>query len=89
MMVDEVTQLTTTTASGNELSYSYKFLGAQKITQSDLNSSLQEDIVNQACTTPETMALLDAEATFKYRYYDKNGKYIGEIPVGKSDCPVE
>jgi hypothetical protein len=24
---------------------------------------LQADIVNQACTTPETMALLDAEAT--------------------------
>lgn len=89
MMVDEVTQLTTTIASGNELSYSYKFLGSQKITQSDLNSSLQEDIVNQACTTPETMALLDADATFKYRYYDKNGKYIGEIPVGKSDCPIE
>lgn len=89
MMVDEVTQLTTTTASGNELFYSYKFLGTQKITQSDLVSSLQEDIVNQACTTPETMALLDAEATFKYRYYDKNGKYIGEIPVGKSDCPIE
>lgn len=86
MMVDEVTQLTTTTAVGNELSYSYKFLGTQKITQSDLVSSLQEDIINQACTTPETRALFDAGGAFKYRYYDINNKFIGEILVNKENC---
>ena len=86
MMVDEVTQLTTTTASGNELSYSYKFLGKQKITQSDLVSSLQEDIINQACTTPETRALFDAGGAFKYRYYDENNKFIGAISVSEGNC---
>jgi heme/copper-type cytochrome/quinol oxidase subunit 1 len=85
-MVDKVTQMTSTSASGNELSFSYKILTDSKITQADLDNSLRKGATNQACTTPETKELLNAGAKFVYLYYDNSGQYIGKMSLSASDC---
>ena len=85
-MVDSVTQLTTTNASGQELIYSYKLLTDNSISQNDLDNSLKSNITNGACSTAETKKLLDMGVGLIYSYSDSNGKYIGKIPVYLSNC---
>lgn len=86
VMLDKVTQMTSTSASGNELSFSHKILTETKITQDDLDKSLKNGATDKACTTSETKELLDVGAKFVYLYYDNNGKYIGKMSLSSVDC---
>lgn len=85
-MIDEITQLTTVSSSGNDLIYSYKLLTDSTVSQYDLDTSLKSNIINGVCTTPETKNLLDMNAGLVYNYYDKNGKYIGKVSVYLDNC---
>lgn len=86
MMVDKITQLTTTTSSENELTYSYKLLGGNTIAQADFENTLKSRIKNQVCSTANTKQLIDMGANLSYVYYDSNGKYIGKVTVHFYEC---
>lgn len=88
MMIDSVTQLSTTMAVGKDFVYSYKLIGEDynAVTQADLSSSIGGDIVSGACTTPETRQMIDEGVRLVYRYSNEQGKYLGEIPVTLADC---
>lgn len=84
--IDKITQLTSTIASGKELTYLYKITADQTLTQNDLNYSVKSTIINNVCTTSDTKDLLDLGAGLIYSYYDNQGKHIGKIDVHRSDC---
>jgi len=87
MMVDKVTQLTSTTASGKELIYSYKLTDTNvKYSQLDLDKYLKNDIINSVCTTSDTRNMINLGAGLVYTYYDNLGKYIGKVSVHSYDC---
>lgn len=86
MAIDSITELTTTTVSGTELIYHYKITDGNSYTQSDLDSSLKNNIINQVCTTSETRNLIDMGASLVYTYYNNNGGYIGKITVQPANC---
>jgi len=87
MIIDEITQLTTTTVEGNDLVYIYKLIGEHEpISQQTLESSFRKDFTDELCLNQETRTLLDIGVGFVYRYFGNDNKLIGEILVKKSDC---
>lgn len=84
VMVDNETQLISTTSFGNEFIYNYKYIGTEILSQHDFDNSktvLAEDI----CTDSDTRDLLDSGVILTYNYFD-NYKSIGKISIDLSDC---
>lgn len=85
--VDEITQLTSITSSGRNISYNYKIDDkGLKITQNDLDVSMRSDVVKGICTQLQTKTLADKGVVFLYNYYKNSGLYIGTLSVSSSDC---
>lgn len=85
-MIDQITQLTSTSSIGKDFVYNYRIIDAKtQFTQKDLDN-LKNDAINSACTNPDTKRLLDMDAGFIFNYYGSDGSYIGKLSAHSSDC---
>ncbi len=74
--IDNVTKLTTTSTSGNELHYHYEVSPTITLTQAELDQSVKKGIVNSDCTADATRRLLNRGGILVYDYYDSKGSFI-------------
>lgn len=89
VMVDKVTELSTTTAIDGVLIYNYRLLGvsARDIDTGGLIASLKPQVVNGACSFPGTRGpLLNKGVTLRYAYYDEQWTYLASVDVLPTDC---
>lgn len=83
-MVDNETQLTSTTSFGNEFIYNYKYTGTGILSQHDFDNS-KSALVEDFCTDTDSRDLLDSGVILTFNYFD-NYKSIGKISISLSDC---
>lgn len=71
--------------SPSKLNYIYKM--TISITKDEVNfAELRRKNIQSWCTDPDMKFLLDSLSGVAYTYYDKNGTYIAEYDLKKSDC---
>lgn len=95
MMVDRHTELMTTIGMPNTFVYQYRIhnvsvddLTPAKITE--LEQFQRKQILNLACTTPETRNnLLDRGVTLRYQYADANDRAFARVDIKTADCPAK
>lgn len=90
-MLDKYTQLNSASAlPGGQLVYLHTLLNYPDDFGAELTSlvaELRPQVVNHACTMPETRdGLLKRGVVMRYRYFDKHGRFVGEVAVRMSDC---
>lgn len=89
MQLDRDTEMTNATTEEGVLIYNYRLVNfaAADVPTGALTDRVKPSAANHACATPDTRnALLDKGVTLRYRYYDKEGSYVGEFDVKAADC---
>jgi len=84
VMVNKDTQLFSTAAQEKNFIYVYKLINS---TKNQVNLDLDKEfIINGACTLPELKVLIANGVKIDYSYMDKDGVYIGKIPITITKC---
>jgi hypothetical protein len=86
IMVDSETRLDNVSPlPGKSFAYNYTLLNdtAETLDVPTLKAAMTPQITNRALTTKEFQPILTEGVTVIYKYFDKNGKYLFEIPVKK------
>lgn len=86
-MIDEITELTRVTISGNNLVYDYRITDSEtKFAQNDIELYLKKDVTASVCENPSTKNLLDMGCGFIFNYHDINNNFIGKVSVDSNNC---
>lgn len=88
IMVDKQTRLEGAENLPNRtILYKYTLIAktSSEVSAETLNRIVRPDIVNKYNTLPEMKMFRDNAVTIIYRYSDKAGQLIGDIPVGPTD----
>ena len=88
-MINDDTRLDRTVGAENILQYQYTLvnLPAANISEQILKDKLEKDIVNNVCTSKEIIKyFIHKGVTVSYAYYGSDGRLIGVISVGPSQC---
>lgn len=59
---------------------------SQTVTATQLAKESDLSVRNKVCTTTALKLLVDNDYLITYRYFDINGRFIGDIIVRQSDC---
>ena len=91
MKVDSETELTRITAEPGALVYHGRFTSPDVATfpPDQLRAALQPVVTRKACTNSNTRrGFLDRGVTIRYRYSDRDGKFITSFDVTAADCEL-
>lgn len=89
MTLDKEIVLTNVVAMGNRLIHNYQLINYSEgqIDTEHFLSTSKKNVIERFCTNPETKLVREIGAiSFKYVYYDKNNKYIGQNTIRTSQC---
>ena len=87
-MIDKITQLYSTTALGDTLTYYNRIISHEKsdLNVDDFKKIMKEQISNSFCTNPATKYFRDNDLKWKHVYSDKNDVFIMSITTSISGC---
>lgn len=91
MMVDKETEWLSAIGVQNVFIYNYRMVNhsVENIDPQKFNELIRPNIINAACTTPETkQQFLAKGVTLRYTYADKDRRHITSIDVTPADCKV-
>jgi hypothetical protein len=89
MQVDKETELMAVAGLEAVIVYSYRLINssADDVDLTTFSSAMRPQLVNSACTTPQTRdRFLKKGVTMRYMYADKDRRHIATIDVKPSDC---
>jgi hypothetical protein len=89
MMIDKDTELVATIGLQGTFVYNYRLVNhvAQDLDPQKINELMKPNIINSACTTPETRdQFLHKGVTLRYSYADKDRRHVTSIDVTPQDC---
>lgn len=90
MLVAPHTELMDMAAEEGMLIYNNRLVDVNvrqdQVDATGLFSPMKPLVVNAACADPQMRDLLKGDVTLRYRYYDKDRRYIGSFDVKPSDC---
>lgn len=89
MMVDKETEWLSAIGVQNVFIYNYRMVNhsVENIDPQKFNELIRPNIINAACTTPETkQQFLTKGVTLRYTYADKDRRHITSIDVTPTDC---
>jgi hypothetical protein len=89
IMIDRDTELSSTSTAPGTFIYYLRLVNMSDtdITADELTTRLRPNLVQAACSTPETRdAFLDRGVSLRYTYADRASRHIADIELTRSDC---